>query len=312
MKTETLPIIKTPAKSRMKKRGSGWILRVMLVIAIIAGASWYALPRLSDMISDVVPLTNTLVATDDVNLRAGPGTGHNVITVIPAGVEVSTNTQPESGYLQVEYNGHRGWVSATYLSSPNRVVAQSQTVADTASAPEPEPRTAIIEAAEPTDVPAEVVPTPEPTPIPTIEPTIAPSTGLHGEPQPGEKWIDVDRTTRLVTLYNGDIVVAQFDSLIGKDLSADGYYSTALGTFYVHVKEKALAETPFAEGVYLTDFVGFDPYRSNGFHSPVRDEFGNIVVTGGTSTLGCVRLSEDDAIFLFNFAEIGTPVVIHD
>ena len=116
----------------------------------------------------------------------------------------------------------------------------------------------------------------------------------------------------MITLYNGEIVVAQFDGLIGKDLSADGYYSTALGTFYVHVKEKALVETPFAEGVYLTDFVGFDPHRSNGFHSPVRDEFGNVVDTGGTSTLGCVRLAEDDAIFLYNFAHIGMRVVVHD
>src|SRR5699024_3844939 len=126
-------------------------------------------------------------------------------------------------------------------------------------------------------------PEPEPSVAPTQQPVVAQTTQVQDEPQPGEKWIDVNRTTRTVTLYNGEIVVAQFDSLIGKDMSADGYYSTALGTFYVHVKEKSLVETPFAEGVFLTDFVGFDPDRSNGFHSPVRDELGDVVQTGGTT-----------------------------
>lgn len=128
----------------------------------------------------------------------------------------------------------------------------------------------------------------------------------------GEKWIEVNRSTRTVTLHNGDIIVAEFDALIGKDLSPDGYYSTAVGTFHIWVMEPALAETPFAEGVYLTHFVGFDPDRSNGFHSPTRDASGNILHTGGQQTLGCVRLSEEDAMTLFDFAEIGMRVEVHD
>lgn len=286
-----------------------------MAVAIIAAASWYALPKVSDLFDEKVSLNSTLVTTDDVNLRAGPGTSYDVLTVIPGGTKVAANTQPEDGYLQVRYEGTRGWTSATYLSSPNRVIAQSQTVSVTEPEPEPEVPEEVIETvaeSEPTVVAVEQAPEPEPTSVPTYEPTQGQTTELAGQPQPGEKWIDVNRTTRVVTLYNGEIVVAEFDALVGKDLSPDGYYSTAVGTFYVHVKEKALVETPFAEGVYLTDFVGFDPYRSNGFHSPVRDEFGNVVVTGGTTTLGCVRLSEDDAIFLFNFAHIGMRVDVHD
>lgn len=282
---------------------------MVMVVAIIVAAAWYVLPRVNELLTDEVPLTNTLVSTSDVNLRSGPGTNYEILTVIPGGVEVAANTQPEAGFLQVDYNGVRGWTSASYLVAPNRVIAQSETVTDTA--PEPEPTFAVVEIApEPTQVPVQE--TPEPTAVPTYELTIAQTEDLVDQPQPGEKWIDVNRTTKMVTLYNGDIVVEQFDSLIGKDLSAEGYYSTALGTFYVYVMEKDLAETPFAEGVYLTDFVGFDPYRSNGFHSPVRDEFGNVVATGGSSTLGCVRLSDEDAIFLYNFAHIGMRVVVHD
>lgn len=311
MKTETLPFVEPPGKPRSKKRRSGWVLRIVMAVAIIATASWYLWPQLSDLSTGDDPLTATLVTTDDVNLRAGPGTSYDVISVIPVGTEVAANTNPEGGFLQVGYEGNRGWISATYLSSPNRVIAQSQTVSAAESEPEPEIVETVAEP-EPTRRVVQQPPEPEPTSVPAYEPTVAQSTEMAGAPQPGEKWIDVNRTTRTVTLYNGEIVVAEFDSLIGKDLSADGYYSTALGTFYVHVKEKSLAETPFAEGVYLTDFVGFDPHRSNGFHSPVRDEFGDVVVTGGTSTLGCVRLSEDDAIFLFNFAYVGMRVEVHD
>lgn len=315
MKTETLPIVKAPVKLRVKKqkRSAGWVLRVVMAVAIIAAASWYALPKVSEIFNEEDALPATMVTTEDVNLRAGPGTSYDVISVIPGGTEVATNTQPQAGFLQVNFDGTRGWTSSTYLQSPNRVIAQSQTVA--ATEPEPEPDSEIAEVVaepEPTKAPVEHAPEPEPTALPAYEPTLGQSAELAGQPQPGEKWIDVNRSSGVVTLYNGEIVVAQFDALVGKDLSADGYYSTALGTFYVHVKEKALVETPFAEGVYLTDFVGFDPHRSNGFHSPVRDEFGNVVVTGGTSTLGCVRLSEADAIFLFNFAHIGMRVDIHD
>lgn len=304
MNTETLPVV------RKQRRKSGWILRAVLAVAIIATASWYLLPHMGELTTDEdVSLPATLMTTDNVNLRAGPGTSYDVLSVIPMGTEVSANTQPEAGFLQVSVEGARGWMSAAYLESPSRVVAQSQTVA--ATAPESESIEARSEPA-PTQVPARQDPAPESTQAPLRKPAVAHHTHVEDPPQPGEKWIDVNRTTRTVTLYNGEIIVAQFDSLVGADLSPDGYYATALGTFHVHAKEKSLVETPFAEGVYLTDFVGFDPDRSNGFHSPVRDEFGNVVQTGGTTTLGCVRLNEDDAVFLFNFAQIGMRVEVHD
>ncbi len=159
-------------------------------------------------------------------------------------------------------------------------------------------------------------PAPEPTTVPTPTPTaatvLAQAVQVEDVPQPGEHWIEVNRTTRTVTLHDGEIVVAEFDVLIGKDPAPDGYYSTGVGTFHVYVMEKNLAETPFADGVYLTDFVGFDPDRSKGFHSPVRDADGNVLITGGTQTLGCVRLSEEDAQTLFAFASLGMRVEIHD
>lgn len=295
MQTETLRI--------SRPRRTGWVLRIVMAAAIIVAASWYLLPKAFEQLPDVNEPSRPMMTTDDVNLRAGPGTSYDVIAVIPIGTEVAAHTEPEQGFIQVAAQGQRGWMSAAYLSAPGSVLAQSQTV-HAAETTRPAPTEPAVAYEPPV--------APEPTAVPTYQPVAAQYAPVQPKPQPGEKWIEVNRTAGTVTLHNGEIVVAQFNALVGKDMSADGYYSTALGTFYVHVKEKALVETPFAEGVYLTDFVGFDPHRSNGFHSPVRDSGGNVVITGGTTTLGCVRLSEDDAIFLFNFATIGMRVEVHD
>ncbi len=128
----------------------------------------------------------------------------------------------------------------------------------------------------------------------------------------GERWVEVDRSTATVTLHEGYRTVAVFQAKIGKDPAADGYYSTAVGTFHVFSMNQELTETPFAPGVYLTDWVGFDPDRSTGFHLLVRNAGGNIVETGGTTALGCVRLGEDEARRMFDFAFIGMRVEIHD
>lgn len=302
----------------MKRRAArsrnvaGKFVAALVALAMITAGGWYLAPFVSDLSPGAGSATRAMVTSDDVNLRSGPGTSFDVLAVVPGGSELSAEKESVNGFAAVIVDGQHGWIATEYLHEPGTVFAAEHTVAEVAPAEPVIPQASEAVAVEPEPTTAPVVAAPDPTAVPTALPLIVGSTQVEHEPQPGEKWIEVDRTNRTVTLHNGEIVVATFDALIGKDPSADGYYSTAVGTYYVHVKEKALAETPFADGVYLSDFVGFDPVRSNGFHSPTRDEFGNVVVTGGTATLGCVRLSEADAVFLFNFAEIGMRVEIHD
>lgn len=301
------------------------LVAVVMVVIFVAASGWYLAPLINQWAPGAGNASRAMVSSDDVNLRSGPGTSFDVLAVVPAGSELVADREAVNGFAAVNVNGQHGWIAVEYLSEPGVAYAAEHTVAespagDTGSATllpsepvnaQPEPTVAAVET-QPELTAEPVVEQPLPTVVPTAGPVIAGSTQVEREPQPGEKWIEVDRTNRTVTLHNGEIIVATFDALIGKDLSADGYYSTAVGTHYVHMKEKSLAETPFADGVYLSDFVGFDPERSNGFHSPTRDEFGNVVVTGGTATLGCVRLSEADAVFLFDFAYIGMRVEVHD
>lgn len=59
------------------------------------------------------------VATGDVNLRAGPGTGYAVITTIPAGAPLEIYGC--SSWCQVSYGGTQGYVSGNYVSAGRAV-----------------------------------------------------------------------------------------------------------------------------------------------------------------------------------------------
>lgn len=299
---------------RSTRRRSGenrtiWLvpcLAVAIVVAIVMAES---------VIPSIWSATNggerAMVTSDEVNLRSGPGTDFDVITVVPAGTRVATFGQ-QGDFSSVRVAGKQGWISVDYLQSPDGASQPLIAAADIPATEPPVVEAVTVVETEPYVAPTAIPTTVAPTAVPTSEPVKAQEVQAQSAPQSGEHWIEVNRTTRTVTLHDGDIVVAQFDALIGRDPSADGYYSTAVGTYRVWVMEKSLTETPFAEDVYLTDFVGFDPDRSNGFHSPTRDADGNVVVTGGTQTMGCVRLAELDAVQLFEFAYIGMRVEIHD
>jgi uncharacterized protein YraI len=55
--------------------------------------------------------------TDYLNLRAGPSTGHDVVTVMPVGATVQLTGAAQSGFSGVVYGGMNGWASTDYLSS---------------------------------------------------------------------------------------------------------------------------------------------------------------------------------------------------
>lgn len=51
-----------------------------------------------------------LVATDVVNVRDDRGTEHEIIGQVEAGATVDVVTDPEGDWVEVEYDGNRGWV----------------------------------------------------------------------------------------------------------------------------------------------------------------------------------------------------------
>ena len=125
-----------------------------------------------------------------------------------------------------------------------------------------------------------------------------------------ERWIDVDRSSGMVTLYEGDNALASYWGSLGYDTTDYGYYATAIGTYYIYSMYRDLAWTEYGQA-FITNWVAFDPERNNGFHSWSLDENGNVLPWGDGPTGGCVALEPWAAAEVFNFAEIGMRVEIH-
>ncbi len=125
-----------------------------------------------------------------------------------------------------------------------------------------------------------------------------------------ERWIDVDRSSQTVTLYEGDTAIVSYWAALGYDKSTDGFYSTAIGTYYVYGKHAPLAWTEWGKA-YITWWVAFDPYRDNGFHSYSMDRNGRVLPNGDGATGGCVATEPAAAEVIYNFATIGMRVEVH-
>ncbi|WP_177176376.1 peptidoglycan-binding protein [Piscibacillus halophilus] len=57
--------------------------------------------------------------TDNLNFREGPSTNYDRITTIPNGSEIDIIGEHESGWLNIQYNGTKGWVSGDYVDIKN-------------------------------------------------------------------------------------------------------------------------------------------------------------------------------------------------
>jgi hypothetical protein len=139
--------------------------------------------------------------------------------------------------------------------------------------------------------------------------------GFGQEPQATvdnvERWVDVNRMTQTVTLYEGDVAVAAYWAAMGRDPSEDGFFATAVGTYSVYEKVEGLNWTDWG-GAWVGSWVGFDPARFNGFHTYLMDGTGQMIPGGDGPTGGCVALAPEAADQLFAFVSIGTRVEVHD
>ena len=66
------------------------------------------------------PIWSPATTTADLNLRSGPGTGHEVLAVIPVGTRVDAMLDEAQGdYARVQYGELEGWAAAAYLAVGN-------------------------------------------------------------------------------------------------------------------------------------------------------------------------------------------------
>ncbi len=66
------------------------------------------------------PLWSPATTTADLNLRSGPGTGYEVLAVMPVGTRVDAMLDEAQGdYVRVRYGQLEGWAAAAYLAVGN-------------------------------------------------------------------------------------------------------------------------------------------------------------------------------------------------
>ena len=129
-------------------------------------------------------------------------------------------------------------------------------------------------------------------------------------PAPSKR-IEVNLFTQTLTAWEGDTLVFTFPVTTGDEGSP-----TEMGEFAIMDKlpsaysEIWKLELPYWMGIYeVGDY-------ENGFHAlpltPDGEELWGEALGNYPATRGCIVLAPEDAALLFNWAEVGTSVVIYD
>jgi lipoprotein-anchoring transpeptidase ErfK/SrfK len=113
-------------------------------------------------------------------------------------------------------------------------------------------------------------------------------------------WIDVDLSEQRLYAYDGNTLVSSF--LVSTGVAA---HPTVTGTYAVYVKY--LATDMKGPGYYLPD-VPYTMYFYEGYGIHGTYWHHNF---GHPMSHGCVNMETSDAEWVYNFSEVGTPVVIH-
>lgn len=211
---------------------------------------------------------------------------------IPRGSPVQAEAQPAQVQASVA-------AALTQSAPPTRMATATQTPPPTATS---------------TPLPTQ---TPEPTLAPTVNPTELhlDKTALEGAAVPdgmvdGQKRVLVDISEQHLYAYEGDQVVYSFVASTGQG------GGTLTGTFPILDKIENAYSDPW--GFWMPDWLGIyyaGPDLENGIHSlPVLQDgseiWGNDI--GKPITYGCVVLGPQDAKMLYNWVDIGTPVIIQN
>jgi lipoprotein-anchoring transpeptidase ErfK/SrfK len=126
------------------------------------------------------------------------------------------------------------------------------------------------------------------------------------------RWIDVDlNLPATMTAYEGNVPIRTMYTIIGR-----GALTTPTGNFSIirRVANETMDSSTIGiprdgpGGYYLTDVLFTQYFLPNGQSIHYNYWSGNF---GYPGSHGCLGLSYDDAAFMWDFADIGTPVSIH-
>jgi lipoprotein-anchoring transpeptidase ErfK/SrfK len=178
-----------------------------------------------------------------------------------------------------------------------------------APAPKEEVLWAPVYVPKPSTAPTQVViePSPDVSSSPELTADVVEDTPVISEEpssevqQPNDgRWIDVNLSAQQMYAYEGDVLVNSF-------IVSTGVYGTPTVTGEFNIYVKVPMQDMSGPGYYLPDvpWVMFF-YDEYGFHGTYwHDNFGTPM------SRGCVNLRIEDSEWLYHWASVGTPVVVH-
>lgn len=138
----------------------------------------------------------------------------------------------------------------------------------------------------------------------------APAPAATIQPPTQGRWIEVDVVHYSVRLMRGSVVLRTIEPVaVGAQIDTGAYESTQTGLFRVYSMTAGLTyDAPY--NTFINWWVGFDPEKANGFHTFLLSADGNVAdASTGRVSNGCIRTGAAKEIF--EFAEIGMPVLVH-
>lgn len=189
---------------------------------------------------------------------------------------------------------------------------------DTASSPEAVPTATPIDTATPSPTPSPTVtptasPEPTATPLPPLQEPPVPDPRTLPRLAPDEHWVDVNLTTETATAMVGMTQVHVAYATTGKE-----GWRTPPGTWTIlrRVPNETMTSASLAldpsEQPYVLKDVLFTQYFTTVGHALHLNYWQPDWVFGRAPTShGCVGLRYDDAAYFWDFATIGTKVVVH-
>ena len=277
-------------------------------------------------------------ASDGLRLRGGPDLDAPMVAVLPDNSEFTAAPASRGDWIPGYAEGHSGWVAAAYLTAqpplPQLQVAdwdptvwQGATLGETNVRREPTTKSRILETLEygtsvtvtewvrgeevheGADMWAKIgdnrfvysrnVGRTAPV-LPTAIPADAPVWG---------KWIDITLVQQLLTAYDGTTPVRTVEVTTGM-----AGWETPPGSYAIvsRVANETMNSGAIgAEDHFRLDDVLFTQYFTDRGHALHFAWWRTRETIGRPGSHGCVNLLLEDARFLWDWAELGTAVVIH-
>lgn len=127
---------------------------------------------------------------------------------------------------------------------------------------------------------------------------------------PGERWIDINLSNYTMTAYEGATPVYHTNQIVPGAAETP----TVLGKYAVYLKYNVqdMRGTNFDGTPYLTKGVPWVTYFHQGYAihgAPWRSVFG--LGHGGSGTHGCINTPTHHAKWIYDWSQMGDPVVVH-